>query len=153
MTECDACGAPADAQATWCRLAFEQMLVWDFTDPQAGAVHHLTVLCYHLQHPHLYSQAGLEHGKRLLHQFVIEDISPSQMRQKIGDSVQSDARAFKITASDDDKGAYSVPIVWAYTAYDAMGDDIEGYPERVRMWAKSVYDTLVTAGEISIDSD
>ena len=149
MDSCPACGAPADNNDLWCRLAFEQLLVWDFTDPTAGAVHHFTVLCYQLQHPHLYTQAGLDNAKHLLYQFLIQNISPPQMRQAIKQSVGSDVRDFKISATDTDKGAYSTPITWSYTAYDVMGDGITGYPERVHHWAKTIYDALVGAGEMT----
>jgi hypothetical protein len=124
------------------------MLVWDYTEPSVWEVHHLTVLCYHLQHPHLYSQAGLEHGKHLLHQFLIDGIPPQTMRQNIKQAVGSDVRDFNITANDTDKGAYATPVTWSYTAYDAMGDGIGGYVARVRHWAQMVYDALVGAGEI-----
>ena len=148
MSLCPSCGAPADEKDNWCRLAFEQCLVWDFTDPQAGAVHHLTVLCYHLQHPHLYSRAGLENAKHLLAEFLIGQKSPQTIRQETREAVQSDVRQFKISATDDDKASYQTPITWTFTAYDAMGDDMAGYPERVRHWAQTVYDALVNAGEI-----
>jgi hypothetical protein len=148
MMTCPACGAPADEKDLWCRLAFEQCLVWDFTDAQAGAVHHLTVLCYHLQHPHLYSHAGLDHAKHLLHEFLIMGKSPESLRQEIRHAVQSDVRNFKISATETDKGAYHQPIIWSFTAYDAMGDGIEGYPERVHQWAHGVYEALVGAGEM-----
>lgn len=148
MMTCPACGAPADEKDAWCRLAFEQCLVWDFINPQAGAVHHLTVLCYHLQHPHYYSRAGLDHAKHLLTQFLIAGKSPESLRQEIRHRVQSDVREFKISATETDKGAYAKPIAWSLTAYDVMGDGIDGYPERVHGWAKSVYDALVDAGEI-----
>lgn len=151
MTTCPTCGAPADEQELWCKLAFEQMLVWDFTDPHAGAVHHLTVLCYHLQHPHLYSQAGLDHAKHLLYQFLIIGKSPQALRHEMSESVQSDTRTFSISAKGDDKGAYQRPITWSYTAYDVLGNDITGYPDRVRHWAKSIYEALVTHQEIILD--
>jgi len=146
MMTCPACGAPADEKDLWCRLAFEQCLVWDFIDPRAGAVHHLTVLCYHLQHPHLYTRAGLENAKYLLTEFLIGQKSPQTIRQETRHAVQSDVRQFKISATDTDKASYAKPMIWSFTAYDVMGDGIEGYPERVRHWAQTIYDTLVSAG-------
>lgn len=50
---CAECGA-AWTNGQTCEDHFHQMLFWEAENPRAGAeVHHLMVLCYHLQHPSL----------------------------------------------------------------------------------------------------
>ncbi len=70
MQRCAECGGRLEEGKT-CNDYFQQMLIWDFEDfTGAGAVHHLTVLCYHVQHPATYSKKGLEDAKAFLTEFV-----------------------------------------------------------------------------------
>ena len=66
---CPACGANLPGGLT-CEDCFHQMLFWENEESLLGEVHHLMVLCYHLQHPHLYSQEGLANAAGLLIDFV-----------------------------------------------------------------------------------
>jgi hypothetical protein len=70
---CPACGAEGDN----CEADFHQMLFWEAERPEIYEVHHLMVLGYHLQHPHLYSVEGLENALGLLQDFVSEGLTPS----------------------------------------------------------------------------
>jgi hypothetical protein len=56
-----------ECQGVWlagntCSVCFNLMLAWEFEHPEAASVHHLTVLCYYLQHPSMYSPEGLAHA-------------------------------------------------------------------------------------------
>jgi hypothetical protein len=62
---CPHCGAVLPDGGE-CRTLFDQMLFWENEVPENGAVHHLAVLCYHIQHPHLYSPGGLAESMGLL---------------------------------------------------------------------------------------
>ncbi len=56
---CPECETPWTNGHT-CQGSFYQMLGWESERPSVlGEVHHLMVLCYHLQHPSLYSPEGL----------------------------------------------------------------------------------------------
>ena len=56
---------------------FNELLAWEADNPAyAQEVHHLTVLCYHLQRPSLYSPEGLAGAKGLLVDFVEGGLSP-----------------------------------------------------------------------------
>ena len=57
-TLCSECGETL-ADGRTCADDFHQLLFWENERPELGEVHHLLVLCYHLQHPSLYSAEGL----------------------------------------------------------------------------------------------
>ena len=65
------------------------MLYWENENAERGVVHHLAVLSYHLQHPSLYSPAGLEYSLQLLVDFVEGRIPPQQVREQRGSEVGS----------------------------------------------------------------
>src|ERR671920_2146456 len=59
MMTCADCGA-AIADGESCRGMFEQLLAYEHAFPEAfGAVHHLTVAVYSLQHPRGYSRDAI----------------------------------------------------------------------------------------------
>ena len=78
---CPECGAVLAGEQT-CLDYFHQMLFWENENPGYGEVHHLTVLCYHIQHPSLYSPEGLSEAIRLLSGFLEQDLTPQQSRLK-----------------------------------------------------------------------
>lgn len=127
-----------------CDAYFQQMLYWEYEDPANWRVHHLTVLCYHLQHPALYSPEGLDHGRHLLQQFVVEGLSPEQVRQQQKHQVASDNRGWKIRGTADSHGRYDPPIQWRMTAANVVAGGIKKYCQNVELWAAAVYDQLVS---------
>jgi hypothetical protein len=118
------------------------MLYWEAEYPQYGEVHHLTVLCYHLQHPSLYSPAGLREGRRLLVEFVEQGASPIEVRQRNWARVDSSQRDWKIKGTANSHGAYDPPISWAMTARDVVVGGADQYCDNVRAWARSVNEVL-----------
>jgi hypothetical protein len=138
---CPACGA-AWVDGVTCTDHFHQMLFWEVQYPPLGEVHHLMVLCYHLQHPALYSPEGLRFSRGLLADFVARGLTPAQVRQRSRDTVDSGRRTFKITGRPGAQGAYPQPPAWTMTAADVVADGAEGYIDNVRAWAQSVYAAL-----------
>ncbi len=138
---CSECGA-AHSSGVTCQADFYQMLYWEAEEPARGEVHHLMVLCYHLQHPSLYSPDGLRHALGLLEDFVARGVSPAEVRQRNRDKVASDQRAWKITARPDAHGAYDQPIAWTMTAADVVAGGADRYCDNVRLWARSIYDAV-----------
>jgi hypothetical protein len=135
---CPECGAiRLDGGA--CQGDFYQMLYWEAEEPARGEVHHLMVLCYHLQHPGLYSPDGLRHALGLLKDFVVYNVSPAEVRQRNRDKIASDQRMWKVTARPDAHGAYDRPIAWTMTAADVVAGGADRYCDNVRLWARSVY--------------
>jgi hypothetical protein len=139
--KCPECGAAwTDGQT--CEDQFHQMLFWEAEYPEYGEAHHLTVLCYHLQHPSLYSPDGLNEARRLLVEFVERGTSPVEVRQANRARVDSSRRTWKITATATSHGSYNRPMKWNMTAIDVVTGGPEHYCDNVRAWAHSINTTL-----------
>lgn len=139
---CPECGA-AWADGRTCRDAFDQMLAWEFEDPGgAGAVHHLTVLCYHLQHPSLYTPEGLAWARAGLKAFVAEGVSPQEMRRRSRRALDSGTRTWQVTGAP---ASYALQPRWTLTVVDAGAGDKAGHCARVEAWARSVHTALEEA--------
>lgn len=138
---CPECGAPWPNAVT-CQEYFYQMLFWESENPAYGEVHHLTVLCYHLQHPSLYSPEGLIGAQELLTQFLEHGATPQQVRQRNKHTLDSHQRTWKIKATDHAKGSYPSPIPWTLTAADVVAAGPANYCEMVRRWAQSIHESL-----------
>ena len=138
---CPECGAVLTDGQT-CEDYFHQMLYWEAEHPTYGEVHHLTVLCYHLQHPSLYSPDGLNEARRLLVEFVEWGTSPVEVRQRNRDYVDSGRRTWKIIATATSRGSYNQSVKWNMTAADVVMDGPENYCDNVRAWAHSINTTL-----------
>ncbi|MCL4266975.1 MAG: hypothetical protein KJ069_27595 [Anaerolineae bacterium] len=100
------------------------------------------VLCFHLQHPHLYSPEGLAYARQLLDQFVVQGLSPAEVRQQNRAQVNSSNRAWKITGTVVSFGAYEHPVRWTMTAADVITGGPENYGARVHAWAQSIQQAL-----------
>jgi hypothetical protein len=132
-----------ECKALWqdgktCQDQFHQMLFWENEFPEYGVVHHLTVLCYHLQHPSLYSPEGLEYSKQLMVDFLERGLSPEEVRRRSRGQVDSGKRAWKVTGSFAGRGAYAHPVQWNMTAGDVTAGGAEQYVEKVRQWAAGI---------------
>lgn len=138
---CPDCGA-AWVDGLTCTDHFHQMLFWEAETPPLGEVHHLMVLCYHLQHPALYSPAGLEFSRGLLEDFVVRGVTPAEVRQRDRDTVDSGKRNFKITGRLGAQGSYPQPVPWTMRAADVVAGGAAHYIDNVRAWAQSVHEAL-----------
>ena len=145
---CSACGAPQTDGAA-CEDHFHQMLYWEAENGVNGEVHHLMVLCYHLQHPHLYSREGLAEGLRLLEAFVAAGVSPAEIRRRSRARVASGKRDWSITARPDSVGAYRQPVAWPLTAADVVAAGEPNYRASVCRWAQAVLDALKASGSLA----
>ena len=144
LQQCPACGAVWTNGQT-CEDHFHQMLFWEAEHPSYSAeVHHLMVVCYYLQHPSLYSPAGLSEARRLLLEFVERGASPVEVRQRNRARVDSSRRDWKITGTAASHGSYDRPIPWTMTAADVAAGGPDHYCDNVRAWAQAVNETLKT---------
>jgi hypothetical protein len=139
---CPECGA-LWVQGLTCQEYFHQMLFWEAENPALGEVHHLMVLCYYIQHPSLYSPAGLAHAHQLLADFVEKGITPQEVRQRQRASVDSGQRRWKVTGTTATHGCYDPPIHWPITAADVVVGGAENYCENVKKWGQVTHEYLL----------
>lgn len=129
---CPECGAAGNA----CEAQFNEFLVKEFEDAGYGAVHHLTVAAYMLQHSSKLTKEGWLFERNLLREFIIEKKPPAFIRKQNRDVVDSGKRNWKIKAHDN------LPKIsrmqWAKTVLDVRMENAEVYCEDVTAWAKTV---------------
>ncbi|MHB1131228.1 MAG: DUF5946 family protein [Chloroflexota bacterium] len=144
--KCPECGT-LWPEGTTCQDYFHQLLAleWEYSLP---AVHHLLVLCYHLQHPSLYSPEGLIVSQQLLVDFLERGLSTEEVRRRSRDLVDSGKRQFKITGRQGARGAHANPVRWTMTAADVVAGGHERYYENVKAWAVALYRDLRASGNL-----
>ena len=140
---CPECGATE----TLCKTRFDEFLVLEFTDAGYGAVHHLTVAAYMLQHSSQLTREGWLHERGLLREFLVENKPPSFIRKQNKDLVDSGKRKFKIKSKDGQRVVNK--STWTRTILDVRTENAEVYCEDINAWARSV---LEDAEKIVIDA-
>ena len=130
--DCPECGAPE----TLCQTRFDEFLALEFTDAGYGAVHHLTVTAYMLQHSSKLTREGWLHERELLREFLVENKSSAFIRKQNRDLVDSGKRTFKIKSRD------GLPVInktmWTKTILDVRTENAEVYCADVSVWARAV---------------
>ena len=138
---CPECGAPDNL----CHTRFDKFLVLEFTDAGYGAVHHLTVAAFMVQHSSKMTREGWLFERGLLREFLVENKPPAYIRKQNKDVVDSGKRTFKI------KSKTGLPVInkitWAKTILDVRMENPEVYCEDIAAWARSV---LEEAEEVAI---
>ncbi len=129
---CPECGAPE----VLCQTRFDEFLALEFTDAGYGAVHHLTVTTYMLQHSSKLTREGWLHERELLREFLVENKPPAFIRKQNRDLVDSGKRTFKIKSRD------GLPVInkttWVKTILDVRVENAEDYCADVSAWAMAV---------------
>ena len=135
---CPECGVPE----TLCQTRFDEFLVLEFTGTGYGAVHHLTVTAYMLQHSSRLTREGWLHERELLREFLVENKSPAFIRKQNKDLVDSGKRTFKIKSRD------RKPVInkstWTKTILDVRSENAEVYCPDVTAWALAVLEEAET---------
>lgn len=134
MTLCPECGA------TDCETRFNECLALEFSDPTYGAVHHLTVAAYMLQHSSKLTREGWLYERNLLKEFLVENKPSAFIRQQNKDLVDSGKRSFKIKSRDGQ------PVInktsWTKTILDIRMENAKEYCEDMTVWARSVLEDV-----------
>lgn len=143
---CPDCGASCTDEQT-CLDHFHTLGFWEL-DHQLWDKHHLMMLSYNLQHPHVYSPQTLTDAKLMLREFLETDISPQAMRHKIIQQANSNTRKHKITGIAQSHGQYTQAIEWSMTCTDVIGAGIKQYYASIDGWANSILQALITARQI-----
>lgn len=129
---CPECGAAE----TLCQTRFDEFLALEFTDAGYGAVHHLTVTAYMIQHSSKLTREGWLHERELLREFLVENKPPAFIRKQNRDLVDSGKRTFKIKSRD------GKPVIdkisWIKTILDIRSENAEAYCADVTAWAMAV---------------
>jgi hypothetical protein len=134
-TTCALCGA-ALAPGETCRDRFDATLALEIENPSAyGAVHHLSVLCYMLQH-NAYSRAAWPAARQLLHEFVHDGLTATQTRRRNRARFDNEHRSWSVTQGARLPGVGTV--AWTRTMADVRVDTVEQYCADVRDWARAV---------------
>ena len=126
---CPECGA----MDTACETRFSEFLVLEFSEASYGAVHHLTVATYMLQHSSKLSREGWLQMRELLREFLLENKPPAFIRKQNKQLVDSGYRKFKFKSRD------GRPVIkrtnWTKTILDVPTDDGETYLKGMNEWA------------------
>lgn len=143
MSNCPECGAPD----ILCQTRFDEFLILEFTDAGYGAVHHLTVAAFMVQHSSKMTPEGWQYERDLLREFLFANKSPALIRKQIKDTVDSGKRTFKF------KSKTGVPVIdkttWQKTILDIRAENAEVYREDINTWARSV---LEEAEEVTVQN-
>lgn len=143
MARCPDCGAPIGDKSN-CRSLFDELLAHEYAFPAAfGAVHHLTVAAYYLQHPRGFSRAAIRGWHTIIAESLDGTATPAEFLRRA--RTRSDARV-RIRERDA-KPPDAWPRTWPMTVTDVVvppGDvpNADGHIHRVTQWAKAVRATL-----------
>jgi hypothetical protein len=129
---CPECGAADE----FCKTRFNEFLVLEFTDAGYGAVHHLTVAAYMLQHSSQLTREGWLHERELLREFLVDNKPPAFIRKQNRDLVDSGKRTFKIKSRDGQRIIQKT--TWTKTILDVRAENAKEYCADVTAWARSV---------------
>ena len=145
---CPECGAEW-TDGVSCQDHFYQFGYWENEFPSLTLdVHHLMVLCYHLQHPSLYSPDGLGFSKQLLVDFVERSLSTGEVRKQNRVALDSGNRKFKIKGTAASHGHYSHSVRWTMRAGDVVSGGVNDYRENIKAWARSILQALRGSGNL-----
>jgi hypothetical protein len=112
-------------------LEFEQSSIF-------GAVHHLTVICYNIQHPDAFTDEALVWMRTSLHDIVEKDLSGPGLLKRARGSFGGDYKIKRSNARARAPGRTR----WSMTAADVRTARPEVYTRDVKAWAKSILNDL-----------
>lgn len=132
---CAECGA-AHQDGGRCQAIFDALLQLEFTDPEYGEVHFLTVTCFMIQHGR-YGDEAISWARSMLGAHLNSGLTNAQLRALAAEGMQSGKRTWKILRAAD---APPLPrTTWEMTIADVAESyrDAESYRQLVRQWARS----------------
>lgn len=133
--KCPLCGGEF-VSVEQCREWFDLCMALEYENPAAyGAVHHLSVACYMLQHNAYSAEVWLE-ARNMVARFIRDGMTPVQVRRQNRSRFDSEHRNWSVTrgAKLPEFGA----IVWSRTIADVRLDDPQTYCKDVILWAEKV---------------
>jgi uncharacterized protein DUF5946 len=139
---CDQCGAVYD-DGTDCESCFHALLAYENERPAAfGAVHHLTVATYYLQHPAGYTRETLAHWREILARSLDGTASVRELRDLAGRRFAGSKRV----REEDATAPAWWPRTWPMTVQAVFTPDtpveVDTYVYRAREWARQARTAL-----------
>jgi Family of unknown function (DUF5946) len=138
---CPHCGAAG------CKDKYGEMLALEFEQPSVfGAVHHLTVICYNIQHPDSFSDEALAWMRSALRDIVEKGLTGPELLKRARGSFSGD---YKVKCRDSrarDRHT-DVPCIpertgWSMTVADVRTDSPGAYTGDIKAWARSILDDI-----------
>jgi hypothetical protein len=145
LSTCPQCGAYAQYGKTCCEK-YEEILAIEYESPTVfGAVHHITVMCYNLQHPDSFTAEATAWMQSSLHAIINKGLSPMELRKRARKEFKGDVKVLRHTAQTEIYQKYqkSRKMHWSMTVLDIRTNEPEIYVEDVRVWAKSILKDLI----------
>jgi hypothetical protein len=135
MADCPDCGARITDGET-CRGLFDRLLAHEYAFPEAfGAVHHLTVAAYSLQHPRGYSRDAISMWRLIIAESLDGVSTPADFLARARAQFAGGVRVREPGAEPPD----GWPRQWPMTAADVVDTpDAATHIDRVRQWAASI---------------
>jgi hypothetical protein len=131
---CPECGAE-NMDGRTCETRYHECLVKEFTEPEYGTVHPLTVAAYMLQHSSKLSLQGWLQTRKLLREFLVENKPPAEIRRQNQDHMDGGRRNWKITAKDGI--AKITRTEWTKTILNVSLKNAEAYCADITLWAQA----------------
>lgn len=133
MEKCSSCGA-ANIAGRSCENIFDEFLFLEFSNPEFGKVHFLTVACYMIQH-NRYSDEGLIWMEQKLRDYFEKKLTPEMIRIQTYKELNQKTRSWKILRTEDHPLQFKAS--WSKTITDVAANYInsESYCELVTQWA------------------
>ncbi|MBE7467899.1 MAG: hypothetical protein DPW09_00730 [Anaerolineae bacterium] len=118
-----------------CRERFDLCLAKELEHPATyGLVHHLTVICYMLQHQG-YSRQGWLASRELLVKFMRQGQTPAGVRRQNRQRLDSGRRTWSVTRGERFS---TVGVIWTRTIAGVRLDNAEVYQADITLWARAV---------------
>jgi hypothetical protein len=131
---CKQCGGIFALHET-CEDRFNTTQTKEFENNDYFMVHHLSVLCYMLQH-NKYSKKGWLFARELLFQFIYNNLTPDQARKQNHHKLDSKNRKWNL--NDTKKLTDVEGEKWSFTLGNVRDNAVEDYCEDIKHWAKSI---------------
>lgn len=135
MRQCNQCGGRFEGGKT-CQDVFDEFLSLEFSNPDFGRVHFLTVACFMIQHDR-YSDEGLSWIRSALQDYLELRLTPRQLREIAAGARGIIGRDWAII-----RDPHTPPrrkVSWSITIADVALklDNPENYRSAVMEWAQS----------------
>jgi len=135
---CHQCGAVPRNGRT-CLEKYHEMLALEFQDPTVfGAVHHITVTCYNLQHPDFFSEEALTWMRSSLRAVIEDGLSSAELLKKARTMPVNGIKVRRRTSPVRAR----MGTQWSMTVMDIRTEGASVYTKDIASWAKSILEDI-----------